>query len=65
VPRNEKQRAIEMFRQHCNAPVLSLLAPYQSKLPEADFGVEVISPAAVIDAVSHILNTAIQGGLCL
>jgi hypothetical protein len=59
VPRNEKQLAIQVFRQYCKAPVLSLLEPYQSLLREADFGVEAISPAAVIDAVRNILNKAL------
>jgi CheY-like chemotaxis protein len=56
VPRNLKQQAIQAFRQHCNAPVLSLLAPNQAKLKEADYGVEASSPADVIQTVKQILE---------
>lgn len=56
VPRNLKQQAIHAFRQHCKAPVLSLLAPNQAKLKEADYGVEASSPADVIQTVQQILD---------
>ena len=56
VPREEKRSIIESFRKACNAPVLSLLNHHQSKLPEADFGVEAGSPADLIQAVRSILK---------
>ena len=56
VPRNEKQAVIKCFRQHCQAPVLSLLRPGQAKLPEADFAVEAFNPADFVQAVQTILS---------
>ncbi len=56
VPQNEKQAVIKCFRQHCQAPVLSLLRPGQAKLPEADFAVEAFNPADFVQAVQNILS---------
>ena len=57
LPRDQKQRAIRAFRHYCKAPVLSLLAPNQNKLPEADFGVEAFQPSDVIQIVKQILES--------
>ena len=55
VPIEEKLRALSLFRQVSLSPVLSLLRPHQTKLPEADFGVEAASPTDLLAAVSRIL----------
>jgi CheY-like chemotaxis protein len=52
VPREEKLEALSVFRHHCQAPVLSLLRPYQAKLPGVEYGVEAFSPRAFLDAVA-------------
>ncbi len=38
VPRDEKRRFMRLFRRHSEAPILSLLYPGQSPLPEATMG---------------------------
>ena len=55
VPQQEKQRVLELFRSKSGAPVLSLLQPHQTKLPDADFGVEAMRPADFMQAVREIL----------
>jgi len=55
VPRSEKQKVLEIFRHTCKAPILSLLAPHQEKLPQADFAVEATSPADFVRVVQEIL----------
>ena len=55
VPPAEKQRIIQLFRSKKRAPVLSLLQPHQTKLPDADFGVEAMRPADFMRAVREIL----------
>jgi DNA-binding response OmpR family regulator len=55
VPRDEKQAVIKCFREHSKAPILSLLAAGQDKLPEADFAVEALNPAAFVKVVKAIL----------
>jgi DNA-binding response OmpR family regulator len=55
VPRVEKQTVIKCFREHSKAPILSLLAAGQDKLPEADFAVEALNPAAFVKVVKAIL----------
>ena|SRR2546421_6840219 len=55
VPRDQKQAVIKCFREHSNAPVLSLLRAGQEKLPEADYAVEAINPAEFIREVQRIL----------
>lgn len=56
VPRSEKRRVIACYRQYSSGPVLSLLRANQTKLPEADFGVEVTDPGAVVKVVHKILQ---------
>ena len=56
VPRENKHLALEIYRQHCNAPVLSLLQPNQSKLPGVDFGVEALNPEDFVRVVRRILD---------
>jgi DNA-binding response OmpR family regulator len=55
VPRDEKQAVIKCFREHSKAPILSLLNPGQDKLPEADVGVEGLSPGNFVREVQKIL----------
>lgn len=55
VPRQQKQHILSLFRGTCPAPVLSLLGPNQTKLPDADFAVEATSPADFIRIVRQIL----------
>lgn len=55
VPRDKKQAVIECFREHSEAPILSLLSGGQDKLPGADFAVEAYNPADFIQAVQTIL----------
>lgn len=57
VPRDEKRRLIHAFRQHSNAPVLSLLRPEHDKLPEATLGVEAAKPEEVLRVVRQLLPT--------
>jgi hypothetical protein len=57
VPPSEKREFIDCYRKHSTGRVLSLLRPNQTKLPEADFGVEVSDPAEVVLAVSEILRS--------
>jgi hypothetical protein len=56
VPPSEKKNVIECYRKNSTGPVLSLLRPNQTKLPEADFGVEASDPAEVVLVVSKILH---------
>ena len=51
IPRQEKLKALAIFQRNCSAPVLSLLAPHQAKLPGADYAVEAFSPAEFLEAV--------------
>ena len=55
VPRDKKEAVIKCFREHSQAPILSLLRPGQDKLPEADFAVEAFKPADFVQAVHNIL----------
>src|SRR5215467_8827276 len=55
VPRSEKRRVIACYREYSTGPVLSLLRANQMKLPEADFGVEVTDPGAVVRVIRNIL----------
>lgn len=56
VPRDHKRRIISAFRRQCSAPVLSLLAQNQKKLPEADYGAEIQDPSELIAVVRGILQ---------
>jgi DNA-binding response OmpR family regulator len=56
VPPSEKKEVIQRYRKNSIGPVLSLLRPHQTKLPEADFGVEVSNPAEVVQLVGKILR---------
>ena len=56
VPREQKVEALTLFRRNCSAPVLSLLQPYQVKLPGVDYAVEAFSPAAFLDAVREVTS---------
>jgi hypothetical protein len=55
VPVEEKQRAIKLFKGICGSPVLSLLAPHRTKLPEADYSVEALNPDEFLATVKNIL----------
>lgn len=55
VPKDEKRALIRRFRDHSNAPVLSLLEPFDSKLPEATFGVDAGKPEDVLRMVRQAL----------
>lgn len=55
IPRQQKQHILAMFRSTCSAPVLSLLGPNQTKLPDADFAVESTSPDDFVRIVRQIL----------
>jgi DNA-binding response OmpR family regulator len=56
VPKEEKRSLIRCFREHSDAPVLSLLQTGDRKLPEATFGVESSKPEEVLRAVREILT---------
>ena len=56
VPRDKKKEVIKCFRQHSQAPILSLLRPGQDKLPETDFAVEAFNPVEFVQAVQAILT---------
>ena len=56
VPQEEKRRIIECFRKANDAPVLSLLKPGQTKLPEAEYGVEYMEPELLVRTVQSILQ---------
>ncbi len=55
VPPNEKRQLIDCFRQHSNAPVLSLLRTGQEKLPEATHAIDASDPAEFVATVRRIL----------
>jgi hypothetical protein len=55
VPQQQKQHILQLFREKSRAPVLSLPQPHQTKLPDADFGVEATSPADFVRVVREIL----------
>jgi|GraSoiStandDraft_9_1057307.scaffolds.fasta_scaffold1366967_1 DNA-binding response OmpR family regulator len=55
VPRDKKRAVVESFREHCQAPILSLLRAGQDKLPEADFAVDADNPANFVETVKMIL----------
>ena len=57
VPIEVKQRAIKLFKGRCGSPVLSLLSPHITKLPEADYGVEAFNPDEFLAVVKDILGT--------
>ena len=57
VPREEKSSIIDCFRKYSSAPVLSLLRPGQTKLPEADYGVEASEPDDFLQTVRQILGS--------
>ena len=52
VPREAKLQALIAFRRNCRAPVLSLLGPFQTPLPEVDYAVEAYNPREFLDAVA-------------
>lgn len=56
VPRDHKRRIIASFRRVCTSPVLSLLEQNQKKLPEADYGAEILHPSDLIRVVHDILQ---------
>jgi hypothetical protein len=56
MPPDEKRKLIKCFRQHNEAPVLSLLSPGQEKLPEATFGVESWNPQDLVEVIEKILQ---------
>jgi DNA-binding response OmpR family regulator len=56
IPRAEKRKIIQCFREHSTAPVLSLLQTGDTKLPEATFGVESAKPEEVLRVVRQILQ---------
>lgn len=56
MPRQQKLQALAIFKRNSSAPVLSLLAPHQAKLPEADYAVEAFSPAEFLDAVKKVTS---------
>ena len=55
VPIEEKKSLIHSFRKHSTAPVLSILQPIHTKLPEATFGVDA-KPEEVLGMVRKILG---------
>jgi len=55
VPQVEKRALIDCFREHSDAPVLSLLGPGETKLPTATYGVEAAEPEKVLHTVKEIL----------
>lgn len=55
VPVEEKRRAIKLFKGRCGSPVLSLLPPNGTKLPEADYAVEAHNPVEFVAVVKDIL----------
>ena len=55
VPRDQKRLVIDCFRKSNCAPVLSLLRFGQSKLPEADYGVEYMNPERLLDTIRSIV----------
>jgi len=57
VPREHKRSIIDCFREFSTAPVLSLLRPGQSKLPEADYGVDASNPEEFVEVVCNVLGT--------
>ena len=56
IPRDTKRLLIQEFRENHSAPVLSLLRPGESKLPEATHGVDAMEPVAVLTAVRDIFS---------
>jgi CheY-like chemotaxis protein len=56
VPREQKVSLVRLFRQHSQAPILSLLAHHQQPLPEANYWVQGGDPAALIAQVREILR---------
>jgi DNA-binding NtrC family response regulator len=56
VPRPDKQQVITAFRKSSKAPIISLLAPHQQKLPEATFGIDGGEPDALVEAVRSLTS---------
>ena len=56
VPREQKRSLIQSFRQHCNAPVLSLVASNQTPVPEATVAIPADDPDNFVRTVREILN---------
>lgn len=58
VPVEHKLQALAIFRKISEKPVLSLLRPNQSRLPQVDFAVEAFHPHEFVSAVTRVLREA-------
>jgi hypothetical protein len=56
VPQEEKLQALHIFRRNCGGPVLSLLRPHATALPDVDYAVEALDPAEFIRAVKSVAS---------
>jgi len=57
VPPPEKRKIVEVYRAHNSGPVISLLNPNQSKLPEVEYGVETHNPKSLLQTVEDIFKS--------
>ena len=56
VPQSEKRDIVARYHQFNDSPVLSLLRPGQTKLPEVEYGIEYLNPEALLKTVTSILG---------
>ena len=62
IPGNDKTELIKTFRQHCAAPVLSLLRQGESLEAEADSYVSPDDPEVLLDRVDQMLRPRAESG---
>lgn len=55
VPREQKQRILDRFRQFNRSTALSLLAPDQDQLPDVEYAVEYLDPGQLLRTVQSII----------
>ena len=55
IPQSDKNQLIRIFREHCPAPVLSLLRHLETGAKDADYHVPVDNPQELLHAVDGVL----------
>ena len=56
IPRSDKEQIISALREHCPAPVLALLRPWEAPLQEAVESIDPFNPNLLLAAVARILK---------
>ena len=56
IPREDKLAIVAKAKKTCNCPVLALLRPNESPLPDAERSIDSSEPRAFMDAVRDIVE---------